>query len=435
GMIHITRNHGKSWENITPPGLAKHSRISIIDASRHKAGTAYVAVKRYQMNDREPYIFKTDDYGKTWKKIVSGIPAGSFVHAVREDITKPGLLYAGTEHGMMVSYDDGEYWNPLQLNLPNTQVSDIVVTEKDIAIATHGRSMYILDDISPIREFAPEIAQKPVHLFKPYYAVRKVQNAVFAYYLNKDADKLKIEILDPDGKVIQSFDGEKPKQKSGEADGEADDDEFAVPAAKAPTMTKGLNVFNWDLRYPGAKVFKGMILWSARPQNGPIAPPGQYQVRITTAGETLSQPFEIRVDPRIKNVTVADLQEQFKLATKIRDETSKANEAVIKIRSLKEKMKKAGFNDPGIISKLNGIEETLYQVKNKSNQDPLNFPIKLNNKMGTLQRIVESGEAKPTDDSYKVFDELSSEINKQVEDLNNLMKTKTIKKFASGLTI
>jgi len=435
GLIHITRNHGKSWENITPPGLPKHSRISIIDASRHKAGAAYVAIKRYQMNDREPYIFKTDDYGKTWKKIVNGIPAGDFVHAIREDITKPGLLYAGTEHGILVSYDDGEYWNPIQLNLPNTQVSDIVVTEKDIAIATHGRSMYILDDISPLREFKPEVLEKSLHLFKPYYAVRKAQNAVFAYYLNNDAEKLKIEILDPQGKVIQSFEGEKPKKKTGDSDGDGGDEEFAVPAAKAPTMAKGLNVFNWDLRYPGAKIFKDMILWSARPQNGPMAPPGEYQVRISAAGQSMTEPFEIRIDPRIKNVSAGDLQEQFKLATKIRDETSKANEAVMKIRDIKEKMNKAGFKDQNIIAKLSKIEETLYQVKNQSNQDPLNFPIKLNNKMGALQRIVESGEAKPTDDSYKVFDELSSEISKQVEDLNNLMKTKPIKKFAPSLSI
>lgn len=434
GMIHITRNHGKSWENITPPGLPKHSRISIIDASRHKASVAYVAVKRYQMNDREPYIFKTDDYGKTWKKIVNGIPAGDFVHVVREDVTKQGLLYAGTEHGIFVSYDDGVYWNPIQLNLPNTQVSDIAVTEKDIAIATHGRSMYVLDDISPIREFGSEIVKKPVHLFKPYYAVRKVQNAVFAYYLDKDADKLKIEILDPDGKVIQSFAGETPKEKAGDSD-DGGDEEFAVPAAKAPTMAKGLNVFNWDLRYPGAKVFKGMILWSARPQNGPLAPPGLYQVRISTEGQTFTEPFEIRIDPRIKNVSAGDLQEQFELATKIRDETSKANEAVMKIRDIKEMMKKAGFKDHNIIAKLNKIEETLYQVKNKSNQDPLNFPIKLNNKMGALQRIVESGEAKPTDDSYKVFNELSSEIDEQVEDLNALMNTKSIRKFSASLSI
>lgn len=433
GLIHITRNHGKNWQNITPRGLPKHSRVSIIDASRHKPGTAYVAIKRYQMGDRAPYIYKTNDYGKNWKKIVRGIANDNFVHVVREDITKSELLYAGTEHGMMVSYDGGEHWNSLQLDLPDTQVPDIAVTEKDIAIATHGRSMYILDDISPIREYTPEITKKAVHLFKPYYAVRKVQNAVFEYYLDKDNDSLKIEIIDSAGKVIQAFIGEKPKSKADStAAAEADDDDESPQAAvKPPTMTKGLNVYTWDLRYPGASVFKGMILWSARPKNGPLAPPGGYKVRLTVAGQILTQAFEIKIDPRIKNTTVADLQEQFKLATMISKETSKANEAVMQIRAVKEKIKAAGktVENKTTIQQLNAIEESLYQVKNQSNQDPLNYPIRLNNKMAALQRIVESGEAKPTDDSYKVYQELSAEINEQVKALKKLMDSKAIKKL------
>jgi hypothetical protein len=205
GLIHITRNHGKTWENITPPGLQKHSRVSIIDASRHDAGTAYVAVKRYQMNDRSPYIFKTNDYGKTWKKIITGIPEGHYVHAVREDITTPGVLYAGTEHGMYVSFDEGEQWTSLQLNLPDVAIRDLAVTEKDIAIATHGRSMWILDDIAPIREYNKENLKKELHLYSPYYAVRRVQDAVFNYNLAKEAEEVKIEILDASGEVIQTF--------------------------------------------------------------------------------------------------------------------------------------------------------------------------------------------------------------------------------------
>jgi photosystem II stability/assembly factor-like uncharacterized protein len=431
GLIHITRDHGKKWDNITPPGLPKHSRVSIIDASRHKAGTAYVAIKRYQMGDRAPYIYKTDDYGKTWKKIVNGIPAGSFVHAVREDITKPGLLYAGTEHGMMVSFDNGEFWSSLQLNLPNTQVSDIAVTEKDIAIATHGRSMYILDDIAPVREFAAEVAKKPLHLFKPYYAVRKVQNAVIQYYLAKAADTLKIEILDPSGMVIQTFAAEKPKEKKAD-DAGGDDEEYGPPAQKAPGMAKGLNIFNWDLRYPGATVFKGMVMWSARPQSGPMAPPGIYKVRITSGAETMTESFEIKLDPRLQNISADDIQEQFKLARLVREETTKANEAVIQIRAVKEKIAAAGktAENKKILQQLSTIEETLYQVKNQSNQDPLNYPIRLNNKMASLQRIIEGGEAKPTDDAYKVFKELEAEITKQIEDLDKLMKSKQLQKFA-----
>jgi len=431
GLIHITRDHGKKWDNITPPGLPKHSRVSIIDASRHKAGTAYVAIKRYQMGDRAPYIYKTDDYGKTWKKIVNGIPAGSFVHAIREDLVRPGLLYAGTEHGIMVSFDDGDYWSSLQLNLPNTQVSDIAVTEKDVAIATHGRSMYILDDIAPIREFSKEVAKKPVHLFKPYYAVRKVQNAVIQYYLEKASDTLRIEILDPEGKIIQTFAGEKPKAKTDDA-AAGDDEEYGPPVQKAPAMAKGLNVFNWDLRYPGAKVFKGMVMWSARPQMGPMAPPGIYTVRLIAGAQTMTQTFEIKLDPRLQNISVADIQEQFKLARMIREETSKANEAVIQIREIKEKIATDNKNAESkkVLEALSKIEETLYQVKNQSNQDPLNFPIRLNNKMAALQRIVEGGEARPTDDSYTVYKQLAEEIAKQIEELDKLMKSKELKKYA-----
>ncbi|HMI01321.1 MAG TPA: hypothetical protein VK541_02495 [Pedobacter sp.] len=431
GLIHITRDHGKSWQNITPKDVPKHSRVSIIDASRHKAGTAYVAIKRYQMNDRAPYIYKTDDYGKTWKKIVHGIPEDDFVHVVREDITKPGLLYAGTEHGMMVSFDDGENWGSLQLNLPNTQVSDIVVTEKDIAIATHGRSMYILDDIAPVRELSSEVMKKQVHLFKPYYSVRKVQNAVFQYYLGKSVDDLKIEILDPSGKVVQTLKGEKPKPKTEGESSSGDDDESPVAAQKPPTMNKGLNIFTWDLRYPGAVAFKGMVLWSARPQMGPMALPGIYHVRLTAANETLTQSFEIKLDPRLQNITEADIKEQFELASLISADVTKANEAVIRIRTIKEKITAAGASaaNKKVLQQLSSIEEALYQVKNQSNQDPLNYPIRLNNKMASLQRIVESGEAKPTDDSYKVYKELSAEIAKQIEDLSVLSKNKALKKF------
>ncbi len=432
GLIHITRDHGKTWQNITPPGLPKHSRVSIIEASRHKPGTAYVAVKRYQMNDRAPYIFKTDDYGKTWKKIVNGIAPGDFVHVVREDITRPGLLYAGTEHGMMVSFDDGENWSSMQLNLPDTQVPDIAVTEKDVAIATHGRSMYILDDVAPIREFAADLTAKPLHLFKPYYAVRKVQPAVIQYYLNKDESALKLEILDAADNVIQTFNAEGPKKKSAEAEDD-DEEESRFSTPKMPTMKKGLNQFTWDLRHPGATVFKGIIMWSARPQMGPMAVPGTYQVRITASGQTITQPLEVKMDPRVQGVTNADLEAQFKLASMIRDQTTKANIAVVRIREIREKIKTAGqtSKQKKALAQMAAIEEQLYQVKNQSSQDPLNFPIRLNNKMASLQRIVEGGEAKPTDDSYKVFEELSAEISKHVEALDKLLDGKSLKAFAT----
>jgi len=428
GMVNITRDNGKSWQNVTPPDMVRNTRVSIIEASHFKAGTAYVAAKRYQMDDRAPYIWKTDDYGKTWKKITKGVPSDDYVHTVREDITRPGLLYAGTEHGIYLSFNNGESWQSLQLNLPDTQVADLVVTEKDIVIGTHGRSIYVLDDVAPVRQYDASIANARVYLFKPYYAVRNVQNAVFQYYLNKGTNDLKIEILDDAGKVIQTFNGVKPKSKP-DSTQDVDDEDKKLPL---PVIKAGLNKFEWNLRYPAATSFKGMILWGASAILGPLAPPGNYQVRITAAGKTLTEPFEIKLDPRLKGVTFDDVNEEFKLAIKIRDQTSRANEAVIKIRDIKSKLVKEApsTEKQNIINQLSAIEENLYQVKNQSSQDPLNFPIKINNRLAALERSVETGDARPTNASYKVFDELSSELQKYLESLNKLLQDKTIKNLA-----
>ena len=433
GLLNITRDNGKTWQNITPKDLPKNTRISIIDASRHKPGTAYVAAKRYQMDDRTPYIWKTHDYGKTWKKIINGIREDDYVHTIREDMIRPGLLYAGTEHGVWVSFDDGENWAPLQLNLPDTQVADLMVTEKDIVIGTHGRSIYVLDDVAPLREYKPEIIKSSAYLFKPYYAVRRVQNGVFQYYLGKEPSNLMIEILDASGKEVQTFMGVKSKPKA--ADDDSDDENYYGRGQQPPTMDAGLNEFEWDLRYPAATSFKGMIIWGARPAVGPLAPPGMYKIRLTVAGKTFIQPFEIKLDPRLKGVTLADVQEQFKLALDLKEKTSQANEAVIQIRDIKEKMKKAGVTDKKILAELSAVEENLYQVKNQSSQDPLNYPIKLNNRLAALWRSVETGDAKPTDGSYKVYKELSAELKQHLETLDELLKDKTVKKFVSKTII
>lgn len=418
GMIHLTQDNGKSWQNITPPDMVKNTRVSIIEASHFKAGTAYLAAKRYQMDDRQPYTWKTNDYGKTWKKMTTGIPAGDYVHTIREDITKQGILYAGTEHGVYVSFNDGDNWQPMQLNLPNTQVSDLVVTEKDIVIATHGRSIYILDDISPIREFTNNLADSAAFLFQPYYAVRNIQNAVFQYYLSKETKDLSFEIISPDGKVIQTFTGEKPAP----IDSLADDEEEKKP--EPPTIKVGLNTFSWNLRYPSATIFPGMILWGGSKYEGPLAPPGIYQVKLTAAGRSVTKSFEIKLDPRLKNISVEDVSEEFDLAIKIRNQTSLANEAVIKIRAIKAILlkEKPAAGNKIFFQQLSAIEQELYQVKNQSAQDPLNFPIKVNNRLATLQAIVESGDSKPTDGSYKVFEELSAELKGYLNQLEKLLQ-------------
>lgn len=425
GLIHITKNGGKTWENITPTDLPKNTRVSIIEASKYSAGTAYIAAKRYQMDDRTPYIWKTNDFGKHWKKIITGIRKDDYVHSIREDITRKGLLYAGTEHGIWVSFDDGENWQSLQLNLPDAQVSDIAVTEKDLVIGTHGRSIYVLDDIAPIREFTDSASSKMVHLYKPYYAVRNVQNAVF-YYTLKDTNDIKIEVLDAKNTLIQTFVGSKTKPKIDLT--EEDDEDIRKP--NPPSIKIGLNRFEWNLRYPDASTFKGMILWSASVR-GPLAPPGKYQVRLTAAGKTITQPFEIKMDPRVKGVTSADAEERFKLAMLVHQQVGKANDAVITIRAIKEKMKKEGVLEANekAVDELNKIEENIYQVKNQSSQDPLNFPIKLNNRLASLERSIETGEGKPTDGAYKVYAELTAELSKELSALDKIITTPAIKKY------
>ena len=422
GLIHITRDHGKNWENITPPDMIKDTRVSIIEASKHTPGTAYVAAKRYQMDDRKPYLWKTSDYGKTWTKIVNGIREDDFLHVIREDPTRPGLLYAGGEHQAWVSFDDGENWQTLQVNMPDTQVTDLSVTEKDLVAGTHGRSVFILDDIAPIREMSDAVAGKSVHLYKPYTAYRRVQDAVIQYYLKDQADEVKIEVLDERGNLIEEFIGTEPEVM------ESNDPSArwlgALP--KAPTTAAGLNRWEWKLRYPGATSFDGMIIWSARPQLGPWAPPGNYQVRLTVGQEVQTHSFEIKLDPRQKDVAMADVQEQFKMALQIRDETTKANEAVIQIRDIKGQLeeqvegasKSLKRTTDQFIEKISAVEQELYQVQNRSNQDPLNFPIKINNRLAYLRKSMESGDGAPTDGARKVFNELQKELKRYLDQLN-----------------
>ena len=455
GLAYITRDGGKNWTNITPRNLPEFSRISIIDASAFKPGTAYLCAKRYQMDDRKPYIFRTDDYGKSWTIITGGIPANDFVHVVREDPKRAGLLYAGTEHGVYVSFDDGDHWQSLQLDLPETQVADLVVEQHDLVAGTHGRSFYILENLATLRQLTPEAVRAEVSLFEPAQAVRGVGPAAIDYYLAKPTDKVTIDILDSKGVVVRSFTGSVEDEKKEKKPGEADEDsEFAgPPVVKAPTRVAGVNRFSWDLRYPGAHVFEGMILWSARPESGPLAVPGKYQARLTANGVTLTKAFEVVKDPRLADVTQADMEEQFKLAVEIRDKVSEANDAVSKIRELKKQLKDRAdaAKDNGVsaaaerlTTRLSQVEEEIYQVRNRSTQDTLNFQIKLNNLIAALGRTVGTGDNKPTDQDYVVFTELKerlageqkklSEALAALPELNRLVEAKGLKAVEAGYT-
>lgn len=424
GKVHITTNGGKNWKDITPKDLPKFSRISIIDESRHNPGTLYLAANRYQVDDRQPYVFRTTDYGKTWTKIINGIQDGHFARAIREDIQKPGLLFLATEHGAYVSFNNGDKWQSLQLNLPDTPIRDLVVKDDDVVLGTHGRGFWILDDIAPLRQLTPELAKQNAILYKPSDPIRGIYNLKVQYFLKNQLDSVKIEILDNQDKVISTHVGKEPEYKVN-----PNTPWWMRGGSSKPTTAAGVNSFTWDLRYPGATVFDGIIIWGGRPQRGPIAPPGDYKVRFTAGSYSKTYPFTIKIDPNLKGVTIADLKEQFELANKIKDKESAANEAVIQIRKTRSKIEEGlkSVSDPVVIAnakefikKITEIEQDLYQTKNQSGQDPLNFPIKLNNRLSALRRSVETGDAKPTDGAYKVFDELSKELVVQLDKLKSI---------------
>jgi len=430
GLVHVTRDGGKNWDDITPPDLPPFARISLIEASPHDAGTAYLAANRYQRADRAPYVYRTHDYGKTWTKIVSGVRADDFARAVEEDPKRKGLLFLGTETGIYVSFDEGGVWQPFSLELPVTPVHGIVVKGDDLVIATHGRSFYVMDNINVLRQIAKDTTNEPVVLFKPGDAMRSVSRGVaIDYYLKQAADKVTIEIADDQGKVIRTFTGTPPPPApANPAPPAPPEDGFRPPPPTVP-VKQGLNRFVWDTRYPDAKDFKGLIMWAGSVR-GPAAPPGKYQVRLTAAGATKSQDFVIVRNPNI-SASDADLREQFTLASQINEKVSAANDTVVKIRDMKDqigdrtgkagdaRIKAAG---DALDGKLTDVEGDIYQYQNRSGQDPLNFPIRLNNKLAALQGLVEAGDNKPTDQSYAVFKDLSAQLDRAFKKLDGIVK-------------
>ncbi len=434
GWVHVTQDGGKNWSKVTPPDLPDFTRISLIEASPHQNGVAYLAGNRYQMGDRQPYVYKTADFGKSWQKIVANIPDTDFARTIREDPKRRGLLYLGTEHGIYISFNDGASWQSLTLNLPVTPVHGIVVEDRDLVIGTHGRGFYVLDNIGVLRQATPELTNHTLHLFEPLNPMRgRDRNVTFDYYLSKEAPEVKIEFLDAQGSVLRAFTG---TSKAAAAPAADDDNPFGVGPARVNTA-QGINRFSWDMRYEGATVFPGMIMWAAAPQRGPAAPTGRYWVRIAANGDTKTREFTITIDPRLKDdgISEADLLEQFRLSMRVRDKVSEANQAVIDIRNIRDQVTQRLQKVParkkveiqkladGLLRPLAVVEEEAYQVKNRSRQDPLNYPIRLNNKIAALSGVIESADSKPTDQSVAVFTELSAQLDAQLEKMKQTLKT------------
>jgi photosystem II stability/assembly factor-like uncharacterized protein len=417
GLIHVTRDQGKNWTNVTPPAMPDFGRVSQIDGSSFDNGTAYVAVKKMLLGDRSPYIFRTRDYGKTWTKIVTGIPAHDYVHTVREDVVRRGLLYAGTQHGVYISFNDGDSWQAFANGLPDVPVTDLVVEDNAIAIGTHGRSFYVMDDIAALRQFglAP---LTDVAVFKPANATRGLDRPIVTYFLKTQPKSLTIDFLDAKGQVVRSINGQPPR-KEGETAGQGGG--FGGPQG-AP-MAAGVNRFTWDLNSTGVVTFPGMILWGAT-QNGPAVLPGAYQVRLTADGVTQTQSFSILKHP-LRPTSDADLRFQWDLASRIRDKVNEANLAVIRIRRIKTDIADRIKDAPAevrsageqLTKALATVEEDIYQVRNQSGQDPLNFPIKTNNRLASLLRVAVSGEGRPTGNVEPIFNDLIAELKAETDRL------------------
>jgi len=424
GIVQLTRDGGKSWTNVTPSDMPDLGRVSQIDGSSFDNGTAYIAVKKMLLGDRAPYIFRTRDYGKTWTKIVTGIPANDYVHVVREDPMRRGMLYAGTQHSVFISYNDGESWMPFKTGLPDTPTTDLVVKDNALAIATHGRGFYVMDDIAALRQFglAP---LTDVTLFKPANSTRGLDRPIVTYYLKSQPKQLTIDFLDARGQVVRSVTGNPPRPPGGAA---AADDEGPRGPQGAP-MAAGMNRYAWDLNSTGVVTFPGLILWGAT-QNGPAVLPGNYQVRLTADGVTQTQPFAVLKHP-LRPISDADLQFQWDLASRIRDKVNEANLAVIRIRRIKTDIADRIKDAPAevraageqLTRALATIEEDVYQVKNQSGQDPLNFPIKTNNRLASLLRVAVSGEGRPTSNVEPIFNDLVAELKAETDRLEKTISS------------
>ncbi len=433
GLVHVTRDGGVTWQNVTPRDLPEWGTVSMIEASPHDPAVAYAAVQRYRLDDFAPYVFRTADYGRTWTRTVRGIPDGHFIRVVREDPVRRGLLYAGGEFGVYVSFDDGANWQSLRLNLPVAPIADLVVTHTDLVAATHGRAFWILDDLTPLHQLADSVARADAFLFQPRDAYRlrggpgfgavgrnPPAGAVAFFHLGQrpdSAEPVTLEFLDSAGTVIRSY-----------------SNRGRTPAERLDSLRAGMNRFVWNTRYPDATGFQGLIMWGGSVA-GPFAPPGRYQVRLTAGGRSQAREFRLRPDPRLR-VSPQDYARQFELLIRIRDRLSEANGAVVRIRNLKEQLDQVGRRLDGVANAaairthadslrrgVSAVEEEIYQVRNRSGQDPLNYPIKLNNKIAALSGVVGGTDARPTDQSVQVFEALSAQLQVQLERLRVILET------------
>ena len=437
GVISVSKDGGKNWENVTPKDCPKLVMWNCVDVDPFKKGAAYFAGSRYKSNDFAPYIYKTEDYGKTWKLIVNGIENMHFTRAIRADHKRPGLLYAGTEYGMYISYNDGASWKKFQLNLPIVPITDLTIKENDLIVATQGRAFWVLDDLTLVQQAAAntnaDMTAKSLHVFPVSDAWRIAGNSFFSnfgaprnagtnppngavinFYVkdSKDTTKASVAILDKNKKLIRTFttDAKEPKDKM--------------------EIAKGMNQFVWNLQYPDAEKIDGMILWNGLP-GGIIAPPGEYFYKLKAGTDSAEGAFAIKADPNYK-ITQREYEDQFNFLVKVSDQFNEVQKAIKDIRALRTQM--TDFTDrqqkdsikeiktmvDSISKQLTAIEEKLYQTKAKSGQDVLNYPIRLNDKISGLFDAANSGNMAPSKQARDVFADLSAQCEEQLSKLKKI---------------
>jgi hypothetical protein len=433
GLVHVTRDGGKTWANVTPKDMPNFGRVSQIDASAFNDGAAYVSVRRPLLNDQSSYLWKTTDYGKTWTKIINGIRADDYMHTIREDPNRKGLLYAGGQHGTYISYNDGANWESLRLNMPDTPVSDIVVTDNEIVLSTHGRGFWVLDNVGPLRETTPAIVAADAHLFTAPVGVRGGPGVTLTW-MTKNAPKVaKLEIMDSLNVVLRTFEPDTTRPDSTGAAGRGAGGGGGRRGGPGPFLPKtaGINRLTWDLRTAPIASFPGMILWGAG-TNGASVPPGKYTARLTLDGKAMTTAVVVKRNPLLTDVSDADLRAQYAFAKKIRDKANEANESVIGIRRVKSQLgdrekkssdailKQAGDT---LTKHVSAVEEDIYQVRNQSGQDPLNFPIKVNNRLANLLSMTERGDGPPNNNWTSIYDILVVELKGYTTTLDRVYKT------------
>ena len=437
GLIHISKDAGKNWENVTPKDCPKEMMWNCIEVDPFKKGAAYFVGTRYKLDDFKPYIFKTDDYGKTWKQITNGIPVLHFTRTMRADRKKAGLLYAGTEYGMYISYDDGANWKSFQLNLPVVPVTDLTIKNNDLIVGTQGRSIYILDDLTVLQEKNTEVLNKNLHVFSvnPAYrmpgggrrgggggfagpaltnvGMNPPNGVVMNFYMKNaiDSTKLSIDILDKNKKSIKLFSTTSKDNKI--------------------EITKGINQFEWDMNYAVAERVEGLILWNGF-VGGPKAAPGNYFAKFKSGTDSTEVPFTIVADPNYKT-SQAEYEEQFNHQITIRDKSSEIMKAIKNIREVRQQMAdltaRLGKDLPKEVKQqmdtvgkqMTAVEEALHQTKAKSGQDVLNFPIKLDDKLSSIYNASSAGQSGLSKQTKDAYNELSPLIDEQLNKLKKIM--------------